>query len=90
MSDNYLELDDDDFKILKNNFEKKNKQKIEKKERNKDVNDDFINDILEKGKKEITELNNNLKENIINDLKEKIKQLDSSETFNEDKINSFF
>lgn len=86
MSDNYLELDDNDFKILKNNFEKKR----EKKEKTKDVNDDFINDILEKGKKEITELNNNLKENIINDLKEKIKQLDSSETFNEDKINSFF
>lgn len=86
MSDNYLELDDDDFKILKNNFEKK----TEKKEKIKDKNDDFINNILEKGKKEITDLNNNLKENIINDLKEKIKQLDSSETFNEDKINSFF
>ena len=86
MSDNYLELDENDFKILKNNFEKK----TEKKEKIKDNNDDFINDILEKGRKEITDLNNNLKENIINDLKEKIKQLDSSETFNEDKINSFF
>lgn len=86
MSDNYLELDDDDFKILKNNFEKKTEKKIKLKE----TNDDFINNILEKGKKEITDLNNNLKENIINDLKEKIKQLDSSETFNEDKINSFF
>lgn len=86
MSDNYLELDDDDFKILKNNFEKKTEKKVKIKE----TNDNFINDILEKGKKEITYLNNNLKENIINDLKEKIKQLDSSETFNEDKINSFF
>ena len=86
MSDNYLELDDNDFKILKNNFEKK----TEKKEKIKDKNDDFITNILDKGKKDMSDLNNNLKENIINDLKEKIKQLDSSETFNEDKINSFF
>lgn len=86
MSDNYLELDDDDFKILKKNFEKKTEKKIKIKE----TNYDFINNILEKGKKEMKDLNNNLKENIINDLKEKIKLLDSSETFNEDKINSFF
>ena len=86
MSDNYLELDEDDFKLLKQNFEKK----TEKKEKTKNVNDDFINNILDKGKQEKKDLNNNLKENIINDLKEKIKQLDSSETFNEDKINSFF
>ena len=86
MSDNYLELDDNDFKILKNNFEKKTEKKVKTKE----TNDNFINDILEKGKKERKDLNNNLKENIINDLKEKIKQLDSSETFNEDKIHSFF
>ena len=86
MSDSYLEINDDDFKILKQNFGKKN----EKKEKIKDKNDDFINDILNKGKQERKDLNNNLKENIINDLKEKIKQLDSSETFNENKINSFF
>ena len=86
MSDNYLELNDEDFNNLKNNFKKKTEKKI----KIKDNNDDFISKILEQGKKELNDLSKNSKYKIINELKQKIKELDSSENFNEDKFNNFF
>ena len=86
MSDNYLELNDEDFDNLKRNFKKKTEKKI----KIKDKNEDFISKILEEGKKELNDLSKNSKYKIINELKEKIKELDSSENFNEDKFNNLF
>ena len=85
MSDNYLELNDEDFDNLKSNFKKKNEKKIKVKKNN----DDFINKILDEGKKEINYSNTN-KHKIINELKDKVKELDSSQNFNEEKFNNFF
>ena len=89
MSNNYLELNDEDFNKLKTNLKKKN-EKNKKIDKLRENNNKFINKILEKGKKELNYLKNNSKYKIINELKDKIKELDSSEKFNEDKFNNFF
>ena len=84
-----LELDDNEFKEIENNFKKKNVEKIKNNEINKKEKA-FIDNILENGKKEIKKLNINLKENMINDLKEQIVNTNSSNELNEDKLNTFF
>ena len=85
MDDNYLEINETELESMKQELIK---NKNINKNKNILKNNKFINEIIKKGKNELNELNNNLKENIINDLKTKISKIDSSEIFNEEKINN--
>ena len=85
-----LELDENEFKEIENNFKKKNDNTKYKNMKNNEKEKSFINKILENGKKDIKNLNINLKENMINDLKGQICNTNCSAKLNENKLNNFF